>query len=246
MKKILMSVLVVVATTTTFAKGLADMYKSGRMLMRGGKGAVALFSAQSRFDEAKLKLISDPFYYSALVPVAVSKIDGFKFTGVADTMKKASAQIAVFVVDDPQMPMSLISPEARWGVLNLAPLATDDAELFEERASKMFTRVAGELTGMLAPKSRKSILGAITSVEGLDSIPSAYLTFDLLAAGQHTMPFYGIVPAKRVSYKRACEEGWAPAPLSEEQKMIAEEVKAEMTKEPTEPKKIKFKKNADK
>ena len=43
----------------------------------------------------------------------------------------------------------------------------------------------------------------------------------------HALPQMGIPQIRRVSYKNACEEGWAPAPTNEFQKAIWEKVKAE-------------------
>ena len=45
----------------------------------------------------------------------------------------------------------------------------------------------------------------------------------------------GVKPARRTTYKRACQEGWAPAPTNAYQKAIWEQVKADKERGPTNP-----------
>ena len=56
----------------------------------------------------------------------------------------------------------------------------------------------------------------------------------------YNMPRAGVTPWKVTTYKRACEEGWAPAPTNEYQQAIWDKVHAV----PTEPLKIKYQKPA--
>ena len=44
-----------------------------------------------------------------------------------------------------------------------------------------------------------------------------------------------ITPVPRTTYRRACYEGWAPAPTNEFQKAIWEKVKADRERGPTTP-----------
>jgi hypothetical protein len=48
----------------------------------------------------------------------------------------------------------------------------------------------------------------------------------------------GVTPAEMTTYRKACREGWAPAPTNDIQKAIWEQVKADKERGPTNPLKI--------
>ena len=45
----------------------------------------------------------------------------------------------------------------------------------------------------------------------------------------------GFAPYRRTTYKRACKEGWAPAPTNDFQRAVWEKIKAEQGEKPTNP-----------
>ena len=70
----------------------------------------------------------------------------------------------------------------------------------------------------------------------LDKNPDIQLPVDVLSRFRTYMEPLGVKPSILVPYRRACEEGWAPAPTNEYQKAIWDKVHAA----PKNPMKIEF------
>ena len=45
----------------------------------------------------------------------------------------------------------------------------------------------------------------------------------------------GVTPLRKTIYRKACQEGWAPAPTNEYQKAIWDKVRSEKERGPTNP-----------
>lgn len=242
MKKLAL-VAIVCSLVGTLRAEDSDPFTDGTLIVKPGKGAITLFSCQTKLGTNEVVGITKPFYTSIFIPVNVVTVkDAFAFDAVPRLMASTDGKVSVFLVDDKTLPPSLVAPESKWGLVNVAAAAqgaSGDA-VVKARLEKLFTRVAGQLVGVLAPRSRKGVMSWVNTVDGLDALTSAQLTFDLLANATPRMSFIGITPGRRASYKRACEEGWAPPPSNDLQREIADMVKKEMTKEPTDPIKIKF------
>lgn len=64
------------------------------------------------------------------------------------------------------------------------------------------------------------------------------MPFDKFAAFAKHLSDFGVKPRKMATYKRACQEGWAPAPTNDIQKAIWEKAKADKERGPVNPIKI--------
>ena len=82
------------------------------------------------------------------------------------------------------------------------------------------------------------VMGNIYSLADLDSNPSLMPNPEVYDKVQSTCQRLGIDMLRKVSYKKACIEGWAPAPTNDIQKAIWEQVKADKERGPTNPLKI--------
>ena len=80
------------------------------------------------------------------------------------------------------------------------------------------------------------LLGSICSLSDLDNIQSEAVSPEPASKIQKHLLRLGIKPFKRVTYKQACREGWAPPPANEFQKAIWDEIH----KLPSNPIKIEF------
>ena len=142
----------------------------------------------------------------------------------------------IFVVDVPSLPMSLVSLEETWGMVNIAKLregATGD--VLAKRTGKEFNRVLAAVFGGGLSSQKSSIMRPMTKASDLDKAVNIWIPFDTLGVVFNALPEYGITHRKRIPYIKAVEEGWAPAPTNEFQKAIWDKVHAM----PTEPLKIK-------
>ena len=68
------------------------------------------------------------------------------------------------------------------------------------------------------------LLGPITSLKGLDNIDSEAVSPEPAPKIAKHLTKLGILPFKRVTYRQACQEGWAPPPQNEFQKSIWQKV----------------------
>lgn len=145
--------------------------------------------------------------------------------------------LTVFVADDPKLPSLLVAPENRWALVNVAPLKSEKLAFYENRVKKEVSRAFAMLcAGMAGSAFEMSLVGPVSKASDLDKYPNAQLPFDVLNRIPQYTKSFGVVPAEVATYRRACMEGWAPAPQTEVQKIIWEEMHAK----PTEPMRIKF------
>ena len=134
-----------------------------------------------------------------------------------DSFAATGATAAVFVVKDEALPISLIAMESRWGVVNAALL---DGKTLE----KEVLRVAIVLLGGASSKYPASTMRPAFSVDDLNEV-GELVTIDTLMAIFPNLEKYGFKQYQMMTYREACEEGLAPAPINDEQKAIADEYK---------------------
>jgi len=135
------------------------------------------------------------------------------------------------------MPALLLAPENRWAMVNAAALAKEErAAFFQARSKKQLTRALALLLGASNSQYPQSLTRGIVNEADLDKNLNATLPVDVIQRFAPYMEPYGVTPAVVTTYRKACEEGWAPAPTNEFQKAIFEKVHAT----PTKPMKIEF------
>lgn len=152
---------------------------------------------------------------------------------------KIEGTVSLFVIDDEKMPPILHAPESRWTMVNVAPLKKGRGEkeaFLHARVEKELTRGFCLLAGTQTSNYPNSLLNTIAKTEDLDQHMDWRLPVDILARFKPYLSGFGVTPAEEVSYKRACQEGWAGQPTNEFQKAIWDKVH----EVPTKPIKIEF------
>lgn len=152
---------------------------------------------------------------------------------------------SLFIVDDEKLPSLLSAPENRWVMVNVAPLAKGDGKkpaFFAARVQKELTRGFSILAGAQSSNYPNSLVGCVTKPEDLDVFLDCKLPVDVMARFVRYVAGYGIEPKQIVSYKKACQEGWAPQPTNDVQKAIWSDVH----KLPDKPIKIEYNGKKDK
>ena len=160
-----------------------------------------------------------------------------------DNLKKElGVEVLVALVDDPSSPVMLIAPEDHWGQVNVAKLVDDlpgeraKAKFRDSRARKELIRAFSLMCGGGGSQFRGNMMNAATLKEvdrSYDTIP-----VDMVDFYQTHLKHYGVTPKVIVTYEMACEEGWAPLPTNDVQKVIWDAIH----KVPDQPMKIEFKK----
>lgn len=197
---------------------------------RNQKGKIVIVNCQSAADTAWLEAVSDMFRNEVHVVVEVDK-GAFALSNPA-----LKGEATVFVVDDPALPMSLLAPEAHWSMVNISTLKTDKTKFFEMRVKKATSRSLALLCGAACSQFPLALTENIRSAEDFDRYRDERLPLDLIRRFAPYLKGYGITPFVPSNYRRACEQGWAPAPTNDVQRDIWKEVHTL----PTKPIKIKY------
>ena len=118
-----------------------------------------------------------------------------------------------------------------------------DAAKLALRVRKEMWRGFGYALGAANSGYQPCVMRDVKSLADLDEKPIAILSPEPLMRIDPTLRQLGLAQLRHATYKRACEEGWAPAPTNDWQKAVWEKVKAEQSEAPTKGIKIKYDKN---
>lgn len=214
------NVIFVFAVMTAFAAFCANvpavaaanakmLEKTGGLIDKPGKGRVVIVNAQQKIEPAAVARQIEKFNNAVRVKIDIEK-GAWKF---GDKVPEG-AGAALFIVDDPAMPLTLYAPEARWGVLNVAPL--DKGARFEKALARSLIATFGAGVSQFKGSPMKTV----KSVVDLDKIEGSGLTIDALRSILQNLQELGVTQATRTTYLKACQEGWAPPPTNDYQKAI--------------------------
>lgn len=215
MKKLLVVALVAIPAVLPLAADNQDI-PEGPIVNVGGEGRVAIVSAEDK-DAALLAEVATNMGKILMIDIGVEK--GVWSLASADAaFKAAKAQVAVFVVDDATLPISLVAPESKWGVVNRKNM--NDRQL-----RKAVTRVALSLLGAANSRYEASAMYPAYSLADLDKGEDS-VTVDTVMAVFQTLDKLGIKQYRQISYRDACIEGVAPKPTTELERKIAKSIEA--------------------
>ena len=222
-----------------YAKHFGGMFvKPGSQL-----GEVAVINCQNAIGtdvfSMPLDFLDDEFGLNMKV---VPSAEPFTPATASAAMKNAGGNMAVFVVNDPSLPMSLVAVEAGWGAINVAPLLDEKKPRTAERFSKEFLRVFAMTCGASDSAAPGCLMIPVKGVLELDLMKARVYSPEPYEKIRFHGAAYGLRGKTLVSYKRACEEGWAPAPTNDVQKAIWDKIHTM----PTDPIKIKYDPKRDK
>lgn len=201
----------------------------GGLVPRPGtpSGRIAFVNAQKRIPVDEFK---------ATFAKNASKVRGVDTWAEAESVSVATAnalrklnnaQFAVFIVDDPALPMSLIAVEEGWAIMNIRALGDDKTkdELLRHRAKNEFARVYGILCGGASSQFKSQIMNTISKPSDLNGCTDE-LPVDVTAKIPMYLEGRGVKSEQLIPYRRAVQEGWAAAPTNDVQKAIWEEIRA--------------------
>ena len=252
MKTIIVSALTILSVTVFAVELTPEQREQGRinrekfMKATGGfmvdkrnaVGFVALINGQSRvsadFVKARAAKLEKNIWLSVnySVPGKALTLDG-----IDKAVKDSKGNVAIVLIDNKEWPALINIPESKCAVVNVAALSKDckDNVMLESRLSKEIARAF--CFALVVPYSTRpgGTMDIITSMSDLDKVLVDGIGLDLMPFIERSAERFGIKRFKRTTYRKACEEGWAPAPANEYQKAIWDKVHAM----PTEPIKIK-------
>ena len=217
---------------------------NARVMQKGGfvvypnsqKGSVAIIDIQ---DSISIEESFNEVFQSVKrqIPVKIEYIK--KSAAEYTTLKSQSkANFAVILTSEEKLPPSMIVPEEGYAVVNLEKykkglsLPKDNAA-YKKRCAKATLKAFMLLCGGCASRYPGHV-GTALSVCDLD-LSHDKIPIDIQDGIKKYLSSAGVTPLRRTIYKKAVEEGWAPAPTNDIQKAIWDKIHAM----PTAPIKIK-------
>ena len=196
------------------------------------RGKIVWVNAQDKASKEWVESIAT--YFADMIHVQIDvEVGTFKFPDV-----EIRGNATLYIIDDKAMPAILHAPESRWTLVNVARLSDGEGAkpaFFEARVKKELVRGFCLLAGTQKSNYPQSLLSSVTKPSDLDEFPNYELPVDIPTRFHEYLAGFGIKPYRLTTYKKACEEGWAPAPTNDVQKAIWDKVHAL----PTAPIKIK-------
>ena len=210
--------------------------RTGGIITVPGEGRIAVMNGQQRLDAAAVRLFADNLASIFRARVEVEAIDGFSVSGADEQRRGRKANVAFYLVDDTALPMSLVSMEGRWAAINVAKVADGaaSADVLKKRAMRELQRVMKALMTSVVVNGDTAQI--VIKGSDLDEISGGVMTPAVLVEMLTGLPAWGITSERTSTYKKACRQGWAPAPTNEFQKAIWEKEHAV----PKNPMKIEF------
>ena len=205
--------------------------RTGGLLEREGEGPALLFlNMQSRVPEGGLAEVPAQLSKVLRAVVSLESVKAPQDPAAALGARLAGGGVAavVGVCDAPGQPSLLVAPEARWALVNVAALAADrpSAETLAARVRKEQWRAFAHLMGAADSDFAHCLMKPVHSLADLDALATPSVCPEPFNRIMATARKLGARPVRTVTYRKACEEGWAPAPTNDFQRAVWEEIKA--------------------
>jgi hypothetical protein len=245
MKKVMIAVLFTLYVSSVFSTISNDIVKDKRQLSRieraGGwviqpsKGKVIrIINTQKKVTRASLEETANQISQVTSFPVIVT--DSLE----QDPVKLINNDTAavVIVTESDRKERILIAPENGWSIVNVRAIGLDGADdaRVSIRTAKEVWRAAAMMLGASDSMMQPCLLTPIHSIADLDANHCAMPSMEHFNKMINNAKKLGVEVRRKVSYRKACQEGWAPAPTNDIQKAIWDKVHAT----PKNPMKIEF------
>lgn len=245
MKKLVTVMVVLASGAMAFAEGATNAFDtaagkserrermlraSGGIIQQEAVGKIVIVNGQDKIPQNAIDACIADLKKVLRVTIETSTQNMNSPFEIGAVRLPADAQMAVYVVNDAKLPMSLVAVEAGWGLVNVANLREG------RRFTAEFYRVATLTLGGGISQSKGGYMQTVRSTGDLDKIIDLKFRFDSVVAMCNNLRAVGVTAPRKVSYKVACQEGWAPPPTNDYQKAIWDKVHAP----PANPMKIEF------
>lgn len=204
--------------------------RTGGVLLTSSQGpGVKFVNAQSRVQHAIISEAGCVIQKLSRITIQTEQATGKEdaATLAEAALKSVAVAAVVVVIDKPGQPSLLIAPESRWAIVNVAALASagTSSETLALRTKKEILRAFGYMMGAANSGYEACVMKPVFKLEDLDALKGQTLGPDILMKTANQASKMGIKPSRMTTYRKACEEGWAPIPTNSFQKAIWEEVK---------------------
>jgi hypothetical protein len=204
--------------------------RTGGLLQAPVTGPVLLIlNTQKRVPAEALRDTAGEVQKIAHLPCTFTAAEGTTAMADADAALIDKNNAAVVVIcEQVGQPSLIVAPENRWAAVNVAALAGngEGKEKLQERACKELWRAVGFAMGAGNSTAERCLMKPVSARADLDGLTTSTLSPEALGKVLEQAQKLGMKPIRLSTYRKAVEEGWAPAPTNEFQKAIWNELRA--------------------
>ena len=196
----------------------ARIAADGGMLDRPVKGKVIRVLLRTK-DFSMADAVAEAANMSRILRVFVEVVE-------AEEQSKNKTGCLITLADMDKAPTLLAAPEDYWATVNVSRLkeGNPSAEVLKSRVIKEMWRAVGYALGAANASQYTCVMRPISCPADLDKEKVAVLTPQPMMAVSKTASQLGFARGGQATYRKACEEGWAPQPTNDVQKAIWEQV----------------------
>ena len=244
-RKVIIAGIAALCTTVAFSetnetarmnmRRLSRIERAGGWVTQPSNGKVIrIVNAQRRVSRASLEETAEQISHMTSFPVLVT--DSTK-TDPASLLVGDTAA-AVIVKDADGRERIVVAPEDGWATVHVKAIGADGADdaRVTIRTAKEVWRAAAIMLGASDSMMQPCLMAPIHSIAELDANTCVMPTMEPFNKMINNARRMGVAVRRRVSYRKACQEGWAPAPTNDVQRAIWEETR----QLPAKPIKIEF------
>ncbi len=203
--------------------------RTGGFIQSKAEGPVLLFlNTQTRVSADAFGDVTDQIQKFLRLPAAFkAKPSDEPVAEALTALSDTNTAAVVVIADSPGYPALLVAPENRWVLVNVAALCGTGVsdETLADRTRKEMWRAFGYLMGAAHSNSEQCLLKPVLTPADLDAFKTKALCPEPFNKILFHAQKLGIKIARTTTYRKAVEEGWAPAPTNDFQRAVWDELK---------------------
>ena len=204
-------------------------YAGGVVRKTEGRGRIVYANLQNTVDSKDIARTMNVLGKYLHVHIDTLDAKANEVKDVGKYLLANNAKAVVIVVDNPDDPTILVAPEDKWAKVNIGKFKDKNVK---SRAQMELLRTFCYLCGGIGSDYQNPLTGFIGNPTQLDDSPIAELPIDVVNRFTPYLKQLGVIPYVEATYRKACREGWAPAPTNDVQKAIWQEVNADKERGP--------------
>ena len=204
---------------------------NGGLVTRPHSGNFArVVSAQRKVPLTEIKEYVRQFNTGLNIWIEVSELEPEKTSWhtLEAALKLPKTGLLLLIVDDATLPRILSAFEEGWSILNVRSLDSDlpPSAVYKERVRKEVNRAFAQCAGAGISLNRPCVMEPAFTLAQLDAIKFPVVSPEAMSKISESASKRLVPPIWRSNYRKACQEGWAPAPTNDIQKAIWDKVHA--------------------
>ena len=187
-----------------------------------GKGKIVFVNTQDRIADAEFAQVAKGLSDHLRLDIQVVHAAPETLSTASASLKRENADVGVVIVSwEAADPSLLVLPDRRCAIVNVAGFPDDKAVTL---ARKQTIRGFAAACGAMSSQSSVSLMGTFDNDKQLAAFPGENIPGDVVMRMKNYLQSRDVLSYQLVTYRTACQQGWAPAPTNDVQKAIWNEV----------------------